>query len=77
MALGRFLAPHIQRQGTKLLKTGFNMSQEEASDKMQGVLTVAAGAVEGFSTVYSGLETSAKILGNNLTNNTVKVVEHK
>lgn len=77
MALGRYLAPHIQKQGTKILTKSFKMSNEEASEKISGVLTVAAGAVEGFSTVYSGLETSAKILGNNLTNNTVKIVEHK
>ncbi|GLV43973.1 spartin [Carabus blaptoides fortunei] len=77
MALGRYLAPHIQKQGTRLLTTGFKMSEHEASDKMNGVLTVAAGAVEGFATVYKGLESSASILGNNLTNNTVKIVEHK
>lgn len=77
MRLGQFLAPHIQKQGTKLLASGFNMSQEEASDKMKGVLTVAAGAVEGFSTIYRGLESSASILGRSLKDNTVKVVEHK
>lgn len=44
---------------------------------MSGVLTVAAGAVEGLGTVYSGLEQSAAVLGNSLSNNTVRVVEHK
>lgn len=77
MKLGQFLAPHIQKGGTKLLSSGLNMSEQEASNKMQGVLTVAAGAVEGFTTVYRGLETSASILGNNLKNNTVKIVQHK
>lgn len=76
-ALGRYLAPHIQKQGTRLLTSGFNLSEEEASSKVNGILTVAAGAVEGFSTVYRGLETSASILGNNLSNNTVKIVQHK
>ncbi|KAJ8959529.1 hypothetical protein NQ314_006266 [Rhamnusium bicolor] len=77
MRLGQFLAPHIQKQGTRLLATGFKMSEQEASDKMKGVLRVAAGAVEGFSTVYRGLETSASILASNLKENTVKIVEHK
>ncbi|CAG9772586.1 unnamed protein product [Ceutorhynchus assimilis] len=77
LRLGQFLAPHIQKQGTKLLASGFHMSEEEASERMKGVLTVAAGAVEGFSTVYRGLETSAGILGSSLKENTVKVVEHK
>lgn len=44
---------------------------------MTGVLTVAAGAVEGFGTVYNGLEQSAGILGNNLSENSVKIIEHK
>ncbi|KAJ8952900.1 hypothetical protein NQ318_006517 [Aromia moschata] len=75
--LGQFLAPHIQKQGTRLLTTGFNMSEQEASDKMKGILTVAAGAVEGFSTVYHGLRTSSSILATSLRDNTVKIVEHK
>ncbi|XP_063911841.1 protein spartin isoform X2 [Zophobas morio] len=75
--LGHFLAPHIQKQGTRLLTSGFKMSQEDASAKMKGVMTVAAGAVEGFSTVYCGLEHSAQILGQSLKENTVKVVQHK
>lgn len=44
---------------------------------MSGVLTVAAGAVEGFGTIYAGLEQSAGILGRNLSNNSVQIIEHK
>lgn len=44
---------------------------------MTGILTVAAGAVEGFGTVYNGLEQSAGILGQNLSQNSVKIIEHK
>lgn len=74
--LGKFLAPHIQKHGTRILQNGFHMSEQEASSKVNGILTVAAGAVESFSTVYNGLETSASILGQNLKNNTVRVVDH-
>lgn len=74
--LGKFLAPHIQKRGTQVLKTAFNMSEQEASSKVSAVLAVAAGAVEGFSTVYEGLEQSATILGQSLKENTVKVVHH-
>lgn len=77
MALGQFLAPHIQKQGSRLLSHGLGISQEDAADRMNGVLTIAAGAVEGFGTVYAGLEKSASILGTNLSNNSVKVIEHK
>lgn len=77
LRLGQYLAPHIQKQGTRLLSNGFNIPEKEAASKVRGVLTIAAGAVEGFSTVYRGLETSAGILGSSLKENTVKIVEHK
>lgn len=44
---------------------------------MNAVLTVTAGAVEGFGTVYAGLEQSAGILGTNLSGNSVQIIEHK
>lgn len=112
MALGRFLAPHVQAQGTRLLSHTMGYSQEEANDtvsktpkrnakalisrkqyiyisnnlnqmishpstQMTGALTIAAGAVEGIGTVYSGLEQSAAVLGTSLSNNTVRVIHHK
>lgn len=77
MALGRFIAPHLQHQGSRLLSQGLGMSEAVASEKMADALTVAAGAVEAFGTVYSGLEESASILGRSLSSNSVKVIEHK
>lgn len=44
---------------------------------MSGVMIVAAGAVEGFGTVYTGLEESATLLGNSLSDNTVRIIQHK
>lgn len=77
MALGRFLAPHIQKHGSNLLSYSTGMSAEDASEKVHGALTICAGAVEGFGTVYAGLEQSASILGVSLSNSTVQIVEHK
>ncbi|XP_055695523.1 protein spartin [Lutzomyia longipalpis] len=77
MALGRFIAPHIQKQGSRILSHSLGMSQEVATEKMADALTVAAGAVEAFGTVYTGLEESASILGRSLSTNSVKVIEHK
>ncbi|XP_055608557.1 protein spartin-like [Uranotaenia lowii] len=77
MALGRFLAPHIQKHGSNLLSYSTGMTSEDASEKVHGALTICAGAVEGFGTVYSGLEKSASILGNSLSNSTVQIVQHK
>ncbi|XP_017046079.1 LOW QUALITY PROTEIN: protein spartin [Drosophila ficusphila] len=77
VAVGRCLAPHIQEQGSKLLQKGFGYDSSEANSTMEGALTIAAGAVEGVSTVFDGLETSAKILGTSLSHNSVKIIEHK
>lgn len=77
MALGRFLAPHIQKHGSDLLSYSTGISAEDASEKVHGALTICAGAVEGFGTVYSGLERSASILGGSLSNSTVQIVQHK
>ncbi|KAH8294822.1 hypothetical protein KR018_003374, partial [Drosophila ironensis] len=77
LAVGRYLAPHIQEQGSRLLQKGFGYDSGEANSTMEGAMTIAAGAVEGVSTVFDGLETSAKILGNSLSENSVKIIEHK
>merc|ERR1712024_72301 len=37
----------------------------------------ARGGLIGYGTVYNGLETSAKVLGNNVKQNSGKVVSHK
>lgn len=76
-ALGRYLAPHIQKQGTKLLTTTTNMTPEEASKKVDSFLDVTSGTVEGIATVYTGLETAASLLGRSLSNNTVQIIQYK
>eukprot|EP00092_Neocalanus_flemingeri_P005423 GFUD01005846.1.p1 GENE.GFUD01005846.1~~GFUD01005846.1.p1 ORF type:complete len:384 (+),score=95.82 GFUD01005846.1:182-1333(+) len=50
-------------------------------DKKQGtmayVVDAARGSLIAYGTVYNGLETSAKVLGKNMKENSVKVVSHK
>ncbi|XP_060648352.1 protein spartin isoform X1 [Drosophila nasuta] len=77
VAVGGYLAPHVQTQGSKLLQRGFGYDSSQADSAMEGAMTIAAGAVEGVTTVFDGLETSAKILGTNLSENSVKIIEHK
>ena len=77
MALGRYLAPHVQKQGTRLLSSAFLMNERQAEERMRSVLDVTAGAVEGFTTVYRGLEDSAGILAKSLADNSVKVSDYK
>uniref|UniRef100_A0A1I8PLM0 MIT domain-containing protein n=1 Tax=Stomoxys calcitrans TaxID=35570 RepID=A0A1I8PLM0_STOCA len=77
MAIGKFLAPHIQHHGANLLQKTCGLDDQEANSKMSNALTLAAGAVEGFTTIVDGLEKSAAILGNNLSENSVKIIDHK
>lgn len=76
-AIGKYLAPHIQHHGANILEKTCGLGHDDANSKMEGALTVAAGAVEGFTTIIDGLEKSAAILGNNLSENSVKIIEHK
>ena len=76
-ALGRFLAPHIQKQGTRLLTSTFKMGETEAKQQMDNILEATAGAVEAFGTVYGALDQSAHILAGSLASNTVTIVKHK
>lgn len=76
VAVGGYLAPHVQTQGSKLLqRVGYDSNQADSA--MEGAMTIAAGAVEGITTVFDGLDTSAKILGTHLSQNSVKIIEHK
>ncbi|KAK8401375.1 hypothetical protein O3P69_002857 [Scylla paramamosain] len=77
MTLGRKLAPHLQKQGTRAITHITGQKESEASSNVEGVLEVAAGAVKGASTIYMGLESAATTLATSLTDNTVKVVTHK
>lgn len=76
-SFGQFLAPHVQKQGSKLLSYAAGMESSRAEETMTETLKIVSGAADGISTIYGGLETSAGILGRNLADNTVKIVEHK
>ncbi|VVC29140.1 Hypothetical protein CINCED_3A013468 [Cinara cedri] len=75
--VGKFLAPHVHKGGTKILTKVTNMDQNDASQKMTNVFDIAAGALEGFGIIYDGLEKSGIMLGNSISNNTVRIVRHR
>ena len=77
VALGRFLAPHIQRGGTKMISHFAEQSDEKSNKQVAIASKVATGSIEAFSTVYVALENSSKILAKNIANNTVDIVQHK
>lgn len=76
-SFGRYLAPHVQRQGSKLLSYAVGMENHKAEEAMTETLKIACGTADAISTIYNGLESSASILGKNLAENTVKVVKYK
>jgi len=77
LALGRQLAPHVHKAGTKLLAKTVATDETDASGKVDQVMEVTAGAVYGFGTVYMGLENAAKVLASSLADNTVQIVQHR
>lgn len=77
MALGRHLAPHVQKAGTKLLAKTTAKDEADASKKMDQVMEITAGAAAGFGTLYMGLESAGTVLANSLANNTVQIIHHR
>jgi hypothetical protein len=50
---------------------------KKKSSSMSYIVDAARGGLVAYGTVYNGLESSAKVLGNNVKQNSVKVVHHK
>lgn len=71
--LVKYLAPHIHEQSNKLAKTGHTLVEETKPE----ILKIAHGTAEALSSIYHGLESSAGILRNNLSDNSVKAIEFK
>ncbi|CAG0917087.1 unnamed protein product [Notodromas monacha] len=76
MALGRAAAPHIEKQGTKLIAKTTGRNSAQAGETVDTVMDVAAGALTGFGTVFMSLEEAAKIVADSARKNTVTVVSH-
>jgi len=66
---------------SKVEKPVSGVVSASGGDKKQGtmahVIDAARGGLIAYGTVYNGLETSAKVLGKNMKENSVKVVSHK
>ena len=77
MALGRLMAPHIERGATRALTNLTNKSTTETSNQLAIAGEIASGTVAAISTMYIALENSSKILAKNIANNTVMIVSHK
>ncbi|XP_023661121.2 spartin a isoform X2 [Paramormyrops kingsleyae] len=73
--MGRELAPHVKKHGSKLvpgsLKTGNGHSN------VDGAMKVAASGMQGLATVWSGLELASTNIGKSVASETVSTVKHK
>ena len=77
LALGRLMAPHLERGANRALTNLTHQSNLEASNQIAIAGEIAGGAVAAVSTLYIALENSSKILAKNIANNTVMIVSHK
>ncbi|XP_076430206.1 spartin isoform X2 [Peromyscus maniculatus bairdii] len=73
---GKELAPHVKKHGSKLVPESLKRDKDGKST-LDGAMVVAASSVQGFSTVWQGLECAAKCIVNNVSAETVQTVRYK
>ncbi|NWX14455.1 SPART protein, partial [Aegotheles bennettii] len=74
--VGKELAPHVKKHGSKLVPESLKKDKDGKST-FNGALVVAASGVQGFSTVWQGLESAAKCIAKSVSTETVKTVKYK
>ncbi|XP_062408151.1 spartin-like isoform X3 [Sardina pilchardus] len=74
--VGRELAPHVKKHGSKLIPESMRKDKNGRSN-IDGAMVVAASGVQGFATVWTGLEVAAKDIAQNVASETVSTVKHK
>ncbi|XP_026564627.1 spartin isoform X2 [Pseudonaja textilis] len=74
--VGRELAPHVKKHGSKLVPESLKKDKDGKST-LDGALVVAASGVQGFSTIWQGLECAAKCIAKNVSTETVQTVKYK
>ncbi|XP_047463956.1 spartin a isoform X2 [Mugil cephalus] len=71
------VAPHVKKHGAKLVPESMKKSQDGQASNFEGAKFVAASSIQGFSTVWSSLETGAKLVGKSVCSETVTTVKYK
>ncbi|KAJ6662314.1 hypothetical protein lerEdw1_012478 [Lerista edwardsae] len=74
--VGRELAPHVKKHGSKLVPESLKKDKDGKST-FDGAMVVAASGVQGFATIWQGLESAAKCIAKNVSTETVQTVKHK
>jgi len=72
-----FLASKVEKPVNSVVAKSGGSKKNKKGSAMAHVVDAAKGSLIAYGTVYNGLETSSKVLGNNLKTNSVKVVSHK
>ncbi|KAL8185295.1 UNVERIFIED_CONTAM: hypothetical protein K2H54_045351 [Gekko kuhli] len=70
------LAPHVKKHGSKLVPDALKKDKDGKST-LDGALVVDASGVQGFSTIWLGLEGAAKCIAKSVSQETVQTVMHK
>ncbi|XP_071362084.1 spartin a isoform X2 [Trachinotus anak] len=71
------MAPHVKKHGAKLVPDSMKKNKEGQASNLDGAKFVAASSVQGFSTIWSSLETGAKVVGRSVAAETVTTVKYK
>ncbi|CAL8363961.1 unnamed protein product [Merluccius merluccius] len=74
--VGRELAPHVKKHGGKLIPESMKKDKDGRSN-IDGAMVVAASGVQGFATMWTGLEFAAKNITTNVASETVTTIKHK
>lgn len=74
--VGRELGPHVKKHGSKLLPESLKKDKDGKSP-LDGAMVVAASGVQGFATVWQGLECAARNIAKGVASETVHTVKYK
>ncbi|XP_010782025.1 spartin-like isoform X2 [Notothenia coriiceps] len=74
--VGRELAPHVKKHGGKLIPESMKKDKDGRSN-IDGAMVVAASGVQGFATMWTGLEVAAINITTSVASETVTTVKHK
>ncbi|TMS07547.1 Spartin [Larimichthys crocea] len=74
--VGRELAPQVKKHGGKLIPESMRKDKDGRSN-IDGAMVVAASGVQGFATMWTGLEVAAKNITTSVASETVTTVKHK
>ncbi|XP_075055105.1 spartin isoform X2 [Mixophyes fleayi] len=74
--VGKELGPHVKNYGSKLLPESLKKDKDGKSP-LDGAMVVAASGVQGFATVWQGLEYAGKSIAKSVATETVHTVKYK